>query len=74
MTQMTEGRALISIVIGFAAIVLSLFTKQFYEGRVLGGATSAKSRPIPTWLGRLVFIIVGILFILVGLRFFLLDQ
>jgi hypothetical protein len=74
MTEMTEGKAFLSIAVGCGAIVWSFFIKQFYAGRILGGPTSTQGRPIPRWRGRLIFLVVGTVFILVGLRFFLFDQ
>ena len=48
--------------------------KRFYVGRILGGPTGEKSRPIPVWLGQLIFIAVGTLFILAGFGSLLFNQ
>lgn len=71
---MTEGKAILSIIIGCGAIAFSIFTKQFYTGRILGGPTSAQGRPVPRWWGRLIFLVVGSLFVLAGLTYFLFDR
>jgi hypothetical protein len=74
MAGMTEGKAILSIIVGFGAIACSIFIKQFDTGRILGGPTNEQGRPIPRWLGRLVFFAAGSVFILFGLKFFLFDQ
>ena len=74
MTAIDEVEAILSIVVGCAAIGSSFLVKRFYSGRILGGPTSAKGRPIPRWQGRLICLVARILFLLFGLRYFLLHQ
>lgn len=74
MDGMTEGKAILSIVVGCAAIAGSFLIKQFYTGNSAGGSSSAQGRPVPRWYGRLMFFFGGLVFVLMGLKFFLLDQ
>ena len=57
---------IILVVFGFLAVAAGIFGKDFYQGGFGLVSFGTKSS---TWSGRLVFIVVGILFIAVGIEF-----
>jgi hypothetical protein len=66
---MTRETALWGILVGSLFELAAIFTEQFYW---LKGATG-QGRPMPLWLGRLFFGVIGALFILAGFRYFFLG-
>ena len=58
------------IVLGSVVIVGSFFIKNFYAGRGTFGA-SVSDRRIPTWVGRLLAVVVGSMMVLSGLSYFI---
>jgi hypothetical protein len=70
---LTQTQAIIGIVGGSVMIVLSLTAKQFYAARGVFGVT-VSNRKIPTWQGRLLFLVVGIVMFAFGLSFFFYDH
>jgi len=53
------------ILFGFAFIVFGCIIDKFYKARGLYGV-SLSNKPMPTWLGRLMFLSLGTIFILFG--------
>jgi hypothetical protein len=63
---MTTGERIVSVTIGIAAIVWAFVPGvKFYPG---GFGIVNRERTIPKWQGRLLFVIVGLVFIYFGLR------
>ena len=60
---------IILLVFGFLAIAAGIFGKDFYQAGVFGLVSFGTKSS--TWSGRLVFIVVGIIFIAVGIEFVL---
>jgi hypothetical protein len=56
--------AILAIVVGFAAIALAFVAENFYPADLYGNSTSRK--PLPKWMGRTLFVSVGILLIVCG--------
>lgn len=50
---------------GCFLVIVGLVVNKFYSADIEGGSIS--DQPIPTWLGRAVFIAVGIMFIVGGI-------
>lgn len=70
---MNETKAILAIVFGCVMIIFAFFIKQFYAGRGIW-SVSLSDRQIPAWLGRLLFIVVGLAALLVGVRFLLVNR
>jgi uncharacterized membrane protein len=64
--------AIWAIVCGCIAIVFAFVAKKFYSADIAGGPISDK--PIPKWVGRTGFILVGILLIIGGIASLLSDH
>lgn len=56
--------AIVAVLVGFFAIVFAFLAKNFYAADIWGGSVGDK--PIPKWLGRTLFVSVGIFMIVVG--------
>jgi hypothetical protein len=67
--EMDQADAVTSIVIGSVAIIASFLIKNFYAARGIHGS-ALSDKTIPTWMGRLMFCIVGGMFIFIGVMFF----
>jgi hypothetical protein len=65
---MTETKAIIAIVVGFAAIYFGFTIKQFYAAKALYGAVGGHE--VARWKGRLLFLIVGALSLVAGFAYF----
>jgi len=61
-----------AIIGGFFAIVFALLKKEFFSADIAGGSIS--DNPIPKWVGRTGFIVVGILLIIGGIASLLSDH
>jgi hypothetical protein len=70
---MSETKAILSIIVGFVTVVLSLMVKQFYAARGVLGVTLS-DRKIPRWQGRLLGLVVGGLMIFAGLNYLFLYR
>ena len=57
---MTDGEAVLFIVIGFVAVLAGLVNRRFYGGPVGHGP------PIARWKGMTLFLFVGLVFIAAG--------
>ncbi len=53
------------LMIGIASILIGCMSKTFYY---IKGRTRSSDEPAPTWIGRSIFIGVGLLFVVMGLR------
>jgi hypothetical protein len=63
---MTSPERVVSVGIGVAGIIWAFVPGMtFYSG---GFGISNKKKPIPKWIGRIWFIIIGLGFIYLGLR------
>ena len=51
----------LAILFGLGAVLISFTCRTFYYGRV-----GSNDKPAPLWFGRLVFLLVGILFLSAG--------
>jgi hypothetical protein len=56
--------AILAIVVGCVAIVFAFVAESFYPADLYGNSTSRT--PLPKWLGRTLFVSVGILMIVCG--------
>jgi hypothetical protein len=70
---MSEAKAILAIVAGCVMIVLALCIKQFYAAKGILGV-SLSNKQIPTWQGRLLFVVIGVVMVLVGIKFFVFEQ
>ena len=70
---MSETKAILAIVGGCAMIILAFCIKQFYAGKGIWSA-SLSNRQIPTWLGRVLFILIGSTALFIGIRFLVANQ
>jgi hypothetical protein len=68
---MTETKAIIAIIIGSAAIYFGFTIQQFYAANGMFGAVGG--RPVTRWKGRLLFVVVGVVFLSIGFRYFFYD-
>jgi hypothetical protein len=57
------------IIVGLIAILAGILGKTFYLADIWGG--SVGDRPIPRWLGRLLFVGVGVFFVICGIALYL---
>ena len=62
--QLLAG-GIFQIVVGVAAIVIGFTTGEFYPAFMRRPRPDEK--PMPKWLGRTIFAVVGVVFILSGL-------
>jgi hypothetical protein len=65
---MTEAKAIMAIIAGCVMIVIGFINKQFYAAKGLYGA--GLGHPIARWKGRLLFLVVGIMFLCAGVGFY----
>ena len=54
------------VISGILAIVVGIFGRNFYEADVI--ALRAFKQKSSTWSGRLVFIVVGVVFVALGIK------
>jgi hypothetical protein len=66
------GLAIWAIVCGCIAIVVAFVGNKFYSADIAGGSISDK--PIPNWVGRAGFIVVGVLLIIGGIASLLFNH
>jgi hypothetical protein len=66
----TQNQAVICILVGTGATLVGAFNKTFYAAKGLYGAPSSNKR-IPTWQGRLTFLLVGGAFLFFGIYYFI---
>ena len=59
--------SIVLIIPGITGIVVGIIGKKFYNADVL--SLSRYRQESSTWSGRLVFIVVGVLFIAIGIKF-----
>jgi hypothetical protein len=59
---------IVFVVIGILSITAGVFGKNFYAADVI--SLHAYKQRSSTWSGRLVFILVGVLFIALGITFY----
>lgn len=64
--------AILIIIVGCIAIVGAFVIKTFYSADVSGGSIS--DTPIPKWVGRLGFLVVGVIMIVAGVSMLLSHQ
>ena len=65
-----QTMAVIAAIIGLSVVGFGLLSDKFYYAR---GYTSSNS-VAPTWLGRTLFIGIGVLFIIVSVHYLLFEQ
>ena len=65
----TQNDAVVCILVGIGATLIGFFNKTFYAAKGLLGAPSSNKR-IPTWQGRLIFLLVGGMFLFFGIYHF----
>jgi len=53
----------ISILIGLASLTYAFTAKQFYAAK----GRFTRGRPLPKWIGRLLFLVVGVCFLFGGI-------
>jgi hypothetical protein len=70
---MTETQGVMGIVAGAVMIILAVVAKQFYAARGVFGVT-VSNRKIPTWQGRLLFLVIGIVILVFGLSVFFSER
>jgi hypothetical protein len=54
---------ILDILCGIVAICIGVFAKEFYEGDALTISSYKRERRVSTWWGRVVFILVGVIFL-----------
>jgi hypothetical protein len=64
--------AILAIIVGCVAIVAAFVSKNFYSADVWGGSISDQA--VPKWLGRLLFLLVGVFMIICGIASLLSHQ
>jgi hypothetical protein len=69
----STNKAVLAIVVGVTFIVLGLTMKQFYAAKGIYGGGSL-GRPIARWQGRLLFLVIGIVFCSIGIAYFFTDH
>jgi len=70
---MDADKAVLSIIVGGIFLVAGLTINQFYAAKgILGGSLSDK--PIAKWKGRLLFLLIGIVFCSMGIAYFFSDH
>jgi hypothetical protein len=66
----SQNEAVVSILAGLGIMLVGVLNKTFYAGRdILAASTSSKR--IPTWLGRLLFLVGGGVFLVTGIYYFI---
>jgi hypothetical protein len=61
------------IIVGCVAIAIGCVGRNFYYAKSLQAAV-ASNKPAPTWLGRTLFLILGVLLVGISLRHLLFDH
>lgn len=66
-------KGVFAIIVGSVAIISTFVgDNKFYFASIIGVSISKK--PMPLWLARLIFSILGVLFILVGMKYLFYGQ
>jgi len=64
--EATLAGGIFQILVGVAGTVFGFLAGEFYPAFMRRPRPDEK--PVPTWLGRTIFVVVGVVFILSGLR------
>jgi hypothetical protein len=70
--MITESQATICILAGAVMTGVGIFNKTFYAAKGIRG-TGFSDKKLPTWAGKLIFLIVGGVFLVVGISYFFLP-
>jgi hypothetical protein len=71
--MITGNGAVVCILVGAVMTAVGILNKTFYAAKGLLGAPSSDKK-LPTWAGRLIFLIVGGGFLVVGISYFFLPR
>ena len=67
-TTVSQFDSIIAIVAGIGMIALSFSIKKFYAAKGIYGV-ALSDKPIATWKGRILFIVVGLVLLSFGIKF-----
>ena len=57
------------VIVGGLATALGVFGKDFYVADIITLSSFKKNEKMARWLGRLIFILGGVLFVALGMKF-----
>ncbi len=70
--MISDNDAALCILVGVVGCTVGIVNKTFYAAKGFLAAPSS-DKQIPTWLGRLIFLVVGGVFLIAGFSHFIVE-